>query len=527
MRPLALILIGRHRFRRESWIAAASPVLVLTALSDMIFPLRIPILLAISFVGGTVARAQPQAPPNVVVILCDDVGWGDLGCYGATKTKTPNLDRLAAEGMRFTDAHASAAVCTPTRYSLLTGEYSWRRDAVGLNKGVANGDSPLLIPVGTTTLPGLMKKAGYRTGAVGKWHLGFGSSTPDYNQDLSPGPLEIGFDEFFGFSATNDRMPTVYVRGHRVVGLDPADPIRCTYDAKRAAAEGLGKWAAGRGRIGFMSGGKAAFWKDEDIADTFTKEAVGFIERNKEKPFFLYFAPHDVHPPTIPHPRFLGSTGLGNRADMLSELDWSVGEIMKALERLDLAKNTLVIFSSDNGATPINEQGHLPNGPWRGKKSQLWEGGHREPFIARWPGHIASGKTSDDLVCLIDLSATAAAVTGQKLAEGAAPDSFNLLPTLLGKPDAPKRDSLIVMSGKGDLAIRQGQWKYFPDLALANGWDAGPKKPNQGANPGLYDLSTDPGEKRNVFKDRPEIAKRLASLLAQQQTAKSTRPTAP
>lgn len=494
---------------------------------DVISPRPSCLLIPALCLFSTILSAQSEPPPNVVVILCDDVGWGDLGCYGATKVKTPNLDRLASEGMRFTDAHASAAVCTPTRYSLLTGEYSWRKDAVGLNKGVANGDSPLLISVGTTTLPGIMKKAGYRTGAVGKWHLGFGTSAPDYNQDLSPGPLEIGFDEFFGFPATNDRIPTVYVRGHRVVGLDPADPIHYTYDAKIATAAGMGKWAAGRGRIGFMSGGKAAFWKDEDIADTFTREAVGFIERNKDKPFFLYFAPHDVHPPTIPNPRFLGSTGLGNRADMLTELDWSVGEVMKILERLDLAKNTLIIFSSDNGATPINENGHLPNGPWRGKKSQLWEGGHREPFIARWPGHIASGKTSDDLVCLVDLSATAAAVTGQKLAEGAAPDSFNLLPILLGDPKAMKRDSLIVMSGKGDRAIRQGQWKYLPDLALANGWDAGAKKPNQPANPGLFDLSTDPGEKQNVFKDHPEIAKRLATLLSKQQTDKSTRPTSP
>lgn len=478
-----------------------------------------------SLSGPAAAQAaEKSASPNVVVILCDDVGWGDLGCYGATKIKTPNLDGLANDGMRFTDAHASAAVCTPTRYSLLTGEYSWRKDTNGLNKGVANGDSPLLIPVGSTTLPGLMKTAGYRTGAVGKWHLGFGTSTPDYNKELSPGPLEIGFDEFFGFPATNDRIPTVYVRGHRVVGLDPADPIKYTYDSKIAESGGMKKFAAGRGRIGFMSGGKAAFWKDEDIADTFTREAVGFIERNKEKPFFLYFAPHDVHPPTIPHPRFVGTTGLGNRADMLSELDWSVGEILKTLDRHGLAKNTLVIFSSDNGASPMNEGGHLPNGPWRGKKSQLWEGGHREPFIARWPGRIAPGSTSDELVCLVDLPATCAAAAGQKLAEEAAPDSFNLLPTLLGQPKAPKRDTLVVMSGKGDLAIRQGSWKYIPDLALANGWDSGPVKPNAAARPGLFDLSKDKGESQNLHKDHPEIAKRMAGLLANAKSEKSTRP---
>ncbi len=479
--------------------------------------------LVVQWIG--IAHAEtPAPPPNVVVILSDDVGWGDLGCYGATKTKTPNLDALAKEGMRFTDAHASAAVCTPTRYSLLTGEYSWRKNTPGLNKGVANADAPLLIPVGSTTLPGIMKMAGYRTAVIGKWHLGFGTTAPDYNKDLTPGPLEIGFDEFFGYPATNDRVPTVYVRGHRVVGLDPADPIKYTFDPKVAAAGGMVRWAAGRERIGFMSGGKAAWWKDTTIADTLTAEVVGFIERNKEKPFFLYFAPHDVHPPTIPNPRFVGTTGLGNRADMLSELDWSVGEVMKTLERLGLAKNTLVIFSSDNGASPINEDGHLPNGHWRGKKSQLWEGGHREPFIARWPGHIAPGTTSDDLVCLVDLAATAAAVAGEKLPDGAAPDSFNLLPTLLGQPKQMKRDTLVVMSGNGDLAIRQGQWKYIPDLALADGWSSGAKKPNQPAKPALFDLSTDPGETKNLIQQKPEIAKRMAELLEKAQSAKSTRP---
>jgi arylsulfatase A-like enzyme len=309
-------------------------------------------------------------PPNVIVILGDDVGWGDLGCYGATKTKTPHLDALARDGMRFTDGHAPASVCTPTRYSLLTGRYSWRADAVGLNKGVANGDSPLLIPVGTATLPAMLKRAGYQTAVVGKWHLGFGESAPDYNGKLAPGPLEIGFDTFFGFPATNDRMPTVYVRDHGVVGLDPADPIRCTFDQAAAKRDGLSAWSAGRNRIGWMSGGKAALWNDATIGDTLLSEAVAFIEKNHAKPFFLYFAPHSVHPPTIPSKRFLGKSGLGNRADMLMDLDANVGDIMKTLDRLGIAKNTLVVFSSDNGASPTDEDGHKPNGPWRGKKSQ-------------------------------------------------------------------------------------------------------------------------------------------------------------
>lgn len=469
--------------------------------------------------------AAPGRPPNVVIILSDDVGWGDLGCYGATKIKTPNLDALAKAGMRLTDAHASAAVCTPTRYSLLTGEYSWRKNTAGLNKGVSNADATLLIPVGSVTLPGVMKKAGYRTGVMGKWHLGFGPTFPvDYNQELAPGPLEIGFDEFFGFPATNDRVPTVYVRGRRVVNLDPADPIKYTHDAKAAVASGMPGFVAGHGRIGFMSGGKAALWQDETMADTLTREAVGFIERNKAKPFFLYFATHDAHAPHLPNARFHGTTGLGKRADMVSELDWSVGEIMKTLDRLGLARDTLVIFSSDNGAGPTNEDGHHPNGPWRGKKSQLWEGGHRVPFIARWPGHIAPGTTSDDLVCLVDVMATAAAVAGEKLPDGAAPDSFNVLPTLLGQPNPMKRDSLVVMSGMGDLAIRQGQWKFIPDLDLADGWQSATKKPNQPARPALFDLAGDKGENQNRYKDQPEIAKRIAEVLAKAQSAKSTRP---
>lgn len=484
----------------------------------------LPLAIALAALVGIVRAQTPARSPNVVVILSDDVGWGDLGCYGATKIKTPNLDALAQAGMRFTDAHASAAVCTPTRYSLLTGEYSWRKNTVGLNRGVSNGDAAILIPVGSTTLPGLMKKAGYRTGVVGKWHLGFGTTMPtDYNKELSPGPLEIGFDEFFGFPATNDRVPTVYIRGHRVVGLDPADPIKYTHDPKVAAVGGMVSYVAGHERIGFMSGGKAALWEDATMADTLTREAVGFIERNKERPFFLYFATHDAHAPNLPNARFHGTTGLGKRADMVSELDWSVGEVLKTLERLGLAQNTLVIFSSDNGAGPTNEDGHHPNGPWRGKKSQLWEGGHRVPFIARWPGRIVAGTTSDDLVCLVDMMATAAAVAGEKLPDGAAPDSFNLLPTLLGEAKQMKRDSLVVMSGNGDLAIRQDQWKYIPDLALADGWNSAAKKPNQIARPALFDLAKDKGENRNLLNDQPEVARRLAGSLEAAQSAKSTR----
>lgn len=478
--------------------------------------------LAITLLSALLSGLAAEAPkPNIIVILADDVGWGDLGCYGATQIKTPNIDGLAREGMRFTDAHASASVCTPTRYSLLTGQYSWRRDAAGLNRGVANGDSPLLIPVGMKTLPGMLRDAGYRTAAVGKWHLGFGNAAPDYNADLSPGPLEIGFDEFFGFPATNDRVPPVYVKDHRVVGLDPADPITISYTQPSDPA--MTHMAAGRYRIGWMRGGKSAFWKDPKIADVLTGEAVAFIEREKARPFFLYFAPHNCHAPVVPGPRFAGSSGLTARADSIQELDWSVGEILKTLDRLDLAKNTLIVFSSDNGAYVIDEKGHRPNGPYRGEKSQLWEGGHREPFIARWPGRIKPGVASE-LICLVDLPATAAAVAGVKLPADAAPDSFNLLPTLLGENKTPPRENVILMSGTGALTVREGAWKYIPDLALANGWSAGPRKAGGPSGPGLYDVDADPGETKNVVREKPDVEQRLAASLAKAKAAKQTRP---
>jgi len=463
-------------------------------------------------------------PPNIIVILADDVGWGDAGCYGATKVKTPNIDRLACEGQRFEDGHASAAVCTPTRYSLITGQYSWRMDGSGLNKGVSNGDSTLLIPTGMTTAPGLLKQAGYKTALIGKWHLGFGLTKPNYNEELRPGPLEIGFQEYFGIPATNDRIPTVFVRDHRVVGLDPKDPIQYSYDEAEAKEQGMSAFAAGRNRIGWSKGGKSAWWKDTEIADTHTRESIRFIEQHKEEKFFLLFAPHNVHAPAIPHPRFVGGSGLGNRADMLQELDASIGEILQTLDRLNLTKDTLIIYSSDNGAYVNDEDGHKPTGPYRGKKSQLWEGGHRVPFIVRWPARIQPG-VSADLVSTIDIPATICAAADIALPEKSLPDSFNLLPAMLGEKSATKRGHLVLMSGSGDLAIRSGDLKYMPDLALADGWYGGKKKKaNAPERPALFDLATDPGEKKNLLQEKPAAAKRLADLLAKAKSSPVTRP---
>jgi arylsulfatase A-like enzyme len=309
-----------------------------------------------------------------------------------------------------------------------------------------------------------------------------------------------------------------------VQGLDASDPIQISYDKAEAEAQGLSPWAAGRNRIGWGKGGKSAWWKDTQISDTLTRECVQFIERNKEQKFFLTYTPHNVHAPAIPGPRFAGSTGISPRADMLQELDASIGKILETLDRLGLAKDTLIIYSSDNGAYLNEEEGHGPTGPFRGKKSQLWEGGTRVPFIVRWPAHIQPG-VSADIVSTIDVPATICAAGGVTPPADALPDSFNLLPAMLGEKGAPKRDHLVLMSGNGDLAIRSEQFKYIPDLATADGWYGGKKK-NAAAphKPGLFKLSQDPGEQKNLIQDQAAKAKRLAELLEKTKSSAVTRP---
>jgi arylsulfatase A-like enzyme len=480
--------------------------------------------------------------PNIIFILADDIGYGDLGCYGATRVKTPNLDRLAREGCRFTDAHTTASTCTPSRRSLLTGAYSWRQQA---GSAIASGDMPLSIKPGTTTLPSLLKQAGYTTGVVGKWHLGLGGEGgPDWNGDIKPGPLEIGFDYAFIMPATGDRVPCVYVEDHRVVGLDSKDPIRVSYKEKigdeptgREHPELLKLKATqghdmtivrGIGRIGWMSGGKSALWVDEDMADTYAKKSVAFIERNKKKTFFLYLATHDIHVPRVPHARFKGTSQADTRGDAIHELDATVGQVLKTLDQLKLTKKTMVIFSSDNGG--VNDDGyedfdssdHKMNGVLRGRKGTLFEGGNRVPFIARWPGKIKAGTTSGELISLVDMSATFAALTGVTLPTDAGPDSFNVLPALLAQShEKPCRDSLVMHIGgiKGSFAIRQGDWKFVPVT---------PPNPRKGAggepNDMLFSLANDVSESKDLSAKHPDKVKELQALFTKIRERGRSRP---
>ena len=484
--------------------------------------------------------------PNIVFILADDIGYGDLGCYGATRVKTPRVDGLARQGIRFTDAHAPAAVCTPTRYAFITGQYAWRHPA---GSAILSGEAPLAIDPALSTTPSLLRQAGYATGLVGKWHIGLGKGDLDFNKEIRPGPLEVGFDYAFFFPATGDRVPCVYIENRGVVGLDPGDPIRVSYRAK-VGDDPTGKENPelltmkpshghdntiinGISRIGWMSGGKAARWNDEQMADTLSGKAVAFIERSKDRPFFLYFATQDIHVPRVPSPARKGKSGCGTRGDVIQQFDDAVGAVLDALDRLKLADHTLVIVSSDNGGVMDDgyadgavrdSSGHQCNAPLRGYKGSLWEGGTREPLVARWPGRIKAGATSDELISLVDMLATFAAVAGQPLPADAGPDSFNVLPALLGEPhDKPLRDHLVIQTnGTSALAIRKGPWKLIPGNAGGGG-----KAKEKGAAPGggqLYNLVDDLGEKTDVAAKHPEIVKELSDLLAQVRQRGRSRP---
>ena len=483
------------------------------------------------------------AQSNIVFILADDIGYADLSCTGAEHAKTPAIDKLASQGIRLTNAHSPASTCTPTRRAFLTGTSSWRQKP---GSSTAPGDAPLSIPVGTATTPALLKQAGYRTGVVGKWHLGLGpEGGPDWNKDIKPGPLEIGFDYAFIMPATGDRVPCVYIEDHRIVNFNPNDPIKVNYKEK-IGSDPTGKEnpellklkhthghdntiVNGIGRIGWMAGGKTARWKDEEIADTFTKKALSFIEREKNGPFFLYFATHNIHVPRVPNPHHHAKSQCGTRGDAIVELDCAVGEVLSTLDRLKLADNTLVVFTSDNGGVmddgyeDVGNFDHPCNGTLRGFKGSLWEGGHRVPFIARWPGHIQPGGECGELIAHLDMLATFASLTGQTLPADAAVDSMNVLPALLGQPhNKPVRDNFISHSGgtKGPFSVRQGSWV----LVQGGGGKGYAVARNAKAGPKLFNLATDLAQEKDLATENPEKVKELRALVEQLKAAGRSRP---
>jgi arylsulfatase A-like enzyme len=486
--------------------------------------------------------AEPVAPkrPNIVLIVADDLGYGDLGAYGATRLKTPNLDRLAAEGVRFTSGYVPSSTCTPTRYSMFTGEYAWRQSAK--RTGILPGDAPLSIEPGRLTLPEALRRTGYFTGAVGKWHLGLGDGRTlvDFNGRIAPGPREVGFDYSHIIPATVDRVPSVWIENHRVVGLDPADPIKVSYekdlgvepngiDRPDLLIQGADKQHSGTiingiSRIGFMSGGKSARFKDEELTSTVVKKSVQFLELHGDRPFFLYVGLFEPHVPRVSEPPFVGTSELGVRGEVIQQMDWAAGEVLKALERLKLDRNTLVIFTSDNGPVLFDgyfdggaekNQDHRPAGDLRGWKYLVYEGGCRVPLIARWPGRIQP-RVTNQMFSLVDLPATLGRIAGAEISAAASPDSLDLSPVLLGTTTENLRDHTVLHGIADTLAIRVGDWKYIPANTRSGATGTGGANPtdarftpNQIPEPLLFNLRDDPAERNSVAAKFPQKAEEL------------------
>lgn len=488
---------------------------------------------------GAVAR------PNIIIMYADDLGYGDVGCYGATTISTPNIDRLAAEGLRFQQGYATAATCTPSRYSLLTGSYPWRNEKAA----ILAGDAPLIIPPTAQTLPSLLRQAGYRTGVVGKWHLGLGEGDLDWNGDIPSTPLDVGFDRSFILPATNDRVPCVYIDGRRVEGLDPADPIEVTYDRKRPFP-GLPTGSKnpemltmryshghdmavvnGVSRIGYMRGGAAALWKDEEMAEVFLDKAISFVTEHKEEPFFLYYAFHQPHVPRLPGRRFAGTTPLGPRGDVIAEMDWCVGEMTQALRELGVNENTIVIFSSDNG--PVLNDGyedravelcgdHRPAGPLRGGKYSMFDGGTRVPFILRWTDGVTPGESSA-VVSQVDLLASFASLLGIHLEADAGPDSVDVHRALLGETNRGRHE-LVTEGAQALTVLRQGDWVFIPphdgpSVSATTGIETGRLPETQ-----LYNLSMDIGQITNVAAEHKEMTSSMSDRLKAIRDGRRTRP---
>ncbi|MBT5187964.1 MAG: arylsulfatase [Kordiimonadaceae bacterium] len=484
------------------------------------------------------AHAQSKEKPNVIIINADDIGYGDLSSYGATKVSTPNIDKIATEGLSFTDAHSASAVCSPSRYGLITGEYPARKDYLW---GPLMFKEPLSVDMDQLTIADVMKDAGYKTAVIGKWHLGFGSREEvlDWNKALNPGPLELGFDYYYGVPVLNSHPPFVYVENHHVVGLVPEDPI--VYNKQAITREFDEKFD-----LDLVGGGDAAhaLYKDREIGTNLANRAVKWIKKNKDDPFFLYFATTNIHHPFTPAPRFIASSDAGPYGDAIHELDWIVGEITRTLEEEGLVNDTLLIFTSDNGGMfnrggqTAWEAGHKMNGDLLGMKFGAWEGGHRVPFIVRWPGKTPAGQKSAELLSNVDVLATLADLVGYKLNKEEGPDSVNMMAAFKGEVGEPIRNELIISPfRKTHLTIRSGKWVYisaqdeggFEGTRIGQHLFAGSAavgftgqinsdiidgKIKEGAAPAqLYDLEKDPYQTTNVYYDNPDVVGRLKAMM--------------
>lgn len=488
------------------------------------------LLIIILFFAVPAVVAKPKA---VVIFYADDLGYGDTSVYGQAKVPTPNLERLASDGCRFCDAHSATPICTPSRFSLLTGRYAFRRPGTR----ILDGDAKLILPVEgsgeeNVTLPVLMKRAGYRTAAIGKWHMGLGEGDApiDWNRPIKPSPREVGFDKSFVMAATADRVPCVFVEDGRVAGLDASDPIEVSYDnAERkwpdeitahTNPELLKAWGCpldhqhdktiidGISRIGHMRGGNAALWKDQDLADRITLEAEKFIRESSGKPIFLYFATNDIHVPRDPSPRFRGKSGLGIRGDATAQMDDCLGRIRKALAENGY-EDTLFIFTSDNGPKVSDgyEDGareawadENPAAPFSGGKYTVYEGGTRMPMIVAWPGHVKPGTTNNALISQTDFARSLAKIVGVDVPEGACGDSQELSYVMLGESEKG-RENLVEQPAWGPWGYRKGDWKLIDSQ-----------------EPQLYFLGDDPGERNNLAAENPskveELRRELRSLTA-------------
>lgn len=493
-----------------------------------------------SATAETVQKNSTQDPkkPNVIVILADDLGYGDLKCYGAKNVETPHVDKLASEGIRFTNAHTVAATSTPSRYSLLTGEYAWRRP----DTDIAAGDVKMIIRPEQYTMADMFKSAGYATAAIGKWHLGLGDKTggQDWNAPLPATLGDLGFDYHYIMAATADRVPCVFIENGKVANYDPSDPIEVSY-TKNFPGEPTGKdnpellynlhpsnghdmsIVNGISRIGFMKGGGKALWKDENIADSIAVHAIDFIKQHKDEPFFMYFATNDVHVPRFPHDRFRGKNPMGLRGDAIAQFDWTVGQLMETLDQLGLTENTLIILSSDNG--PVVDDGykdkaeellngHTPSGPWRGNKYSAFEGGTAVPVIVRWPQKIKKTGDSDVLMSQIDWLASLGALVNARLPKGSAPDSYDRLGNLIGT-DKTDRPWIVEQSMNHTLSVRTKDWKYIEPNDDPTTFMKAEKIETGNLNvPQLYEMEK-VSEQENVAEKYPKKVFELQTILRQ------------